>query len=809
MHNNYYPYGNNNSRDKKLKIIFLATILSFGIITNIFSICSFTSNIAFLKDVQALETKENVFEYEKKNNKENNYYKNSNFNNSRYLSSSISSEAEISPTSLELDKINNIHNIQYKSLANIEKEIIECNNYNVNLDSDGGLTTNGDIEDENNNHVFGQILPNQNEETAINTDADNRHSVSPYDSKDSQVNVICKNLNINEVPSPKTETLTVIKNTYCQADPKICEQFQIQPSQFNIVIEEGNNPSDTNFTGSSFGTIIQLEPGPYRVSEEGIDPITPAICNTMGFDTGRETSELGENLSICTNFSEGCEGEITLGNPQTCTIHNVLVEQQFSGNNIYIVWFSQSDNRDIFFSVSHDNGQTFSEPINISNNAVYPWKPHMIVSGNSVYITWINESQSGDNRDIFFSVSNDNGQTFSEPINISNNGLSFYPLELIVTNNSVYIAWVADSIECCNYDIFFSVSHDNGETFSTPVNISNNAGFSLNPSMVISDNNVYIAWIDTSDGGDYDIFFSVSHDNGQTFDEPINISNNAGESSFYWPMLVSGDNVYIIWIDRSNSIDNPNILFSVSHDNGQTFDEPINISNNAGESGIVEMIVLGNNVFIAWIDRNNGGDYDVSIRISHNNGQTFDEPINISNNAGESVNQHMLVSGNNVYIVWADTSNDDDGSIFFSDYDIFFSVSHDNGQTFSEPIDISNNARMSYFQHMIVVDNSVYIVWTDTSNSNGGDDIFFSVSNDNGEAFSTPVNISNNAGYSSNPQMIVVGNSVYILWGDRINVNSNPDIFFSVSNDNGEAFSEPVNLSNDSGETFNQHMVVR
>ena len=34
-------------------------------------------------------------------------------------------------------------------------------------------------------------------------------------------------------------------------------------------------------------------------------------------------------MFICTNFSEECEGDITIGNPQTCTIENVLVEQNF------------------------------------------------------------------------------------------------------------------------------------------------------------------------------------------------------------------------------------------------------------------------------------------------------------------------------------------------------------------------------------------------------------------------------------------------------------------------------------------------
>jgi hypothetical protein len=34
-------------------------------------------------------------------------------------------------------------------------------------------------------------------------------------------------------------------------------------------------------------------------------------------------------LFICTNISDECEGDITIGNPQTCTIENVLVEQNF------------------------------------------------------------------------------------------------------------------------------------------------------------------------------------------------------------------------------------------------------------------------------------------------------------------------------------------------------------------------------------------------------------------------------------------------------------------------------------------------
>jgi hypothetical protein len=136
-------------------------------------------------------------------------------------------------------------------------------------------------------------------------------------------------LGLPPTPPPTTETLTVIKNTECQADVQTCEQNPIQPSNVTIVIE-GNNPSQTNFPGSSTGTNVELEPGAYNVTEQGLDPVTPAICSTMGFEAGRNVSSgISGNLFICTNFAEECEGDITIGDPKTCTIENVLVEQNF------------------------------------------------------------------------------------------------------------------------------------------------------------------------------------------------------------------------------------------------------------------------------------------------------------------------------------------------------------------------------------------------------------------------------------------------------------------------------------------------
>jgi hypothetical protein len=131
---------------------------------------------------------------------------------------------------------------------------------------------------------------------------------------------------LGQIPPPLTkEILTVIKNTECQADAQTCEQNPIPPSNFTIVID-GNNPSQNNFPGSSTGTDVELEQGAYNVTEQGLDPVTPAICSTLRFEAGQVVSPDTSGLFICTNFSDECEGEITIGNQQICTIENELIK---------------------------------------------------------------------------------------------------------------------------------------------------------------------------------------------------------------------------------------------------------------------------------------------------------------------------------------------------------------------------------------------------------------------------------------------------------------------------------------------------
>ena len=118
------------------------------------------------------------------------------------------------------------------------------------------------------------------------------------------------------------------------------------------------------------------------------------------------------------------------------------------------------------------------------------------------------------------------------------------------------------------------------------------------PPVAIS--NVCNVWNDNTPGND-EMFFSGSHDDGETFSTPLNISRNA-ENSQESQVKCDGNNVYVVWKDETTIFANNDIFFSFSHDGGQTFSEPLDISNNTGDSQHAQISVKGNNVYVVWDD---------------------------------------------------------------------------------------------------------------------------------------------------------------------------------------------------------------
>ena len=139
-----------------------------------------------------------------------------------------------------------------------------------------------------------------------------------------------------------------------------------------------------------------------------------------------------------------------------------------------------------------------------------------------------------------------------------------------------------------------------------------------------------MAWNDnTGTGEDTAIYYRRSVDGGGSrLVVSFNLSNNAG-SSLSPAIAVSGNHVYVVWDDNTETGEASEILYRRSVDGGATFGNTINLSNTAGFSGNSDIAVSGNNVYVVWNDN-----AEILYRRSVDGGATFGSIFNLSNNAG-------------------------------------------------------------------------------------------------------------------------------------------------------------------------------
>jgi hypothetical protein len=339
-----------------------------------------------------------------------------------------------------------------------------------------------------------------------------------------------------------------------------------------------------------------------------------------------------------------------------------------SGNNVYVVWEESvySGNNKIMFAKSTDRGDTFSKPINLTLGVITDSEtPSIAAFRNNVYIVWADSSP--ENFDIFFVKSTNGGNSFTKPMNLSNDpGISYQPRIAIDGNNGVYVLWTDNSLG--NYNILFT-KNIGGTTFSMPLVLTNDVkGVSNFPNIAVShNNNVYVVWshknntdFDPSNTNNqtqtYDIVLTKSIDRGNTFSKPINLSNDPSNSQNPAVAISGNNNVYVVWTD--NSIGTYETFLTKSIDRGNTFSKVTVVSSNVARSTSPSVSTYGSNLYVVWSD-NAFGNSEIFYTQSTDNGSTFNMPTNINNDTGISdlaqiTTDPVYGGSNNIYLVWQD-----------------------------------------------------------------------------------------------------------------------------------------------------------
>ncbi|HKW68784.1 MAG TPA: hypothetical protein VJP04_15930, partial [Terriglobales bacterium] len=203
-----------------------------------------------------------------------------------------------------------------------------------------------------------------------------------------------------------------------------------------------------------------------------------------------------------------------------CSFDNLILFNDTVGGRVHLLWSDDSPDEDVLTSKTQGTypagspfaGLTqFSFPINLAN--LPAGSPQIAIDNNgSYYVVWSGGPTGGtgaspgstNSQGIFFSRSDDHGETFSgcgpaqcPAINIAapNAVAPAYPHAAVDSSGNVSVAWEqVDQQKLSTSDtfgVFFAHSSDRGNTFPTVVQVSTNSSalcFNNNPAETTPDN---------------------------------------------------------------------------------------------------------------------------------------------------------------------------------------------------------------------------------------------------------------------------------------------------------------------------------
>jgi len=369
----------------------------------------------------------------------------------------------------------------------------------------------------------------------------------------------------------------------------------------------------------------------------------------------------------------------------------------------------------------------WSEDIELTNSSFYDSeKPVVAVWGDFVHVAYQDYWSYGgfDTRvEVRYVRSVDGGRTWSEPLNVSavDDQYSKAP-DIACWENNVYIVW-SDTRDNNVPEVWINISHDNGKTWTGEFNLSKIDGNWSNwPHIAVDKNTVVVVWGDDRDHpeeGSRSVYMRVSQDNGTTWGPEIRVTNITDIDWRYddipTQVLVNGTNVYLVFDRFFNDTGYAETMFMKSTDLGQTWTTPVLLSQHDGYNSYSGgLAVYDTWVFVVW--ENASAEDEIYLRRSPDLGDAWFSEQRLTWDSNESGVPRVCVdSFGNVFVVFADARG---GST-----QIWLMESEDFGENWSTPIQLTNSTGFSTSPDMIISDNIKHLVFY--SDRTGTDEVYY------------------------------------------------------------------------------------
>jgi hypothetical protein len=212
-------------------------------------------------------------------------------------------------------------------------------------------------------------------------------------------------------------------------------------------------------------------------------------------------------------------------------------------------------NYEIYYKASHNNGTSWSQDVNLTNNPTDDFAPSIMQASNgTIWLAW--SSIRTGNYEIFYKTSSNLGTSWSSDTQLT---LDSYrdsrPAIAQMKDGRIWVVWYSDRYG--NNEILYKIY--NGSAWSADTRLTTNSMDNSSPAILqTADGAIWIFW-SAYDAVQYrtaDIYYKQSLDNGATWLSPNQLTTDTGED--VWPAVMQSvdSRVWVVWAsNRTGSWD--------------------------------------------------------------------------------------------------------------------------------------------------------------------------------------------------------------------------------------------------------------
>ena len=319
----------------------------------------------------------------------------------------------------------------------------------------------------------------------------------------------------------------------------------------------------------------------------------------------------------------------------------------------------------VWYRRSTNSGRDFGDSVLLTDPSFNSTEGDLATNDEIVHVILEEQLVAEGMEEVFYTRSDDDGESFGEAINLSNTPLiAETDPDVSVDGDNVAVFWEGNdgsnsSDVTRNRDVMGRVSHDGGQTWlpaldQPPLNLTKliAAGNVQDdePSVAVQGDTVVIAF--RRGGGNGPAWWMRSVDGGLTFASPVPTqlpTLPGNDSSDNGPAIhMEGNVVHIMAADKDDddvnplpADDNNQVLYWRSTDGGATFGAPTNIFANPAAK--VSVDGFGNDLHVAVEGETPDGGNEIYYSRSSNGGTSWEAFRNMSQSFGSSTDPGVAV----------------------------------------------------------------------------------------------------------------------------------------------------------------------